>query len=467
MKYNRNDPSNPASLKSTKASPLVNGYGVLRSVLEEASTKTGRSLGELTVLSAQIDPYRLDTEARHRDGRWVAEQLDRLVARGRQIHWRALHYILVSTTSLAKPNGEPYKNIDEDWTWLVEVAGKAARWLGYIPFERIIDNRNAEPVICHKARIVPRSTISIGIEVTIPDIDDLEPRPVAEGFVARQAYHFVIFGEKASLEPVLLSIARAKQADLYLPQGEISDTLLFRICADAAKDGRPLILFTVSDCDPAGYQMPISIGRKLQAFKDLLFPKLKFEVVSVALTPDQVRELDLPSTPLKEGEKRADRWTEAFGIAQTEVDALLALRPDALREMVENAFAPYFDNALDDRVEAAEAKWLEQAQAAIDRQINPAVMAQVREQASTKLVELRSAIDDLKEKMNVATDLINLPDIEIPEPEIDETVARQALVHLTDSFVTASRRLIARKSYGLATTTIEQNGRRRAGRPLG
>jgi hypothetical protein len=427
---------------------LVNGFGVLRSVLEKACAKTGASLGELTVLSAQIDPYRLDTEARHRDGRWVAERLDQLVARGRQIHWRALHYILVSTTSLVKPNGEPYKNIDEDWTWLVEVAGKAARWLGYIPFERIIDNRNAEPVIFHKARLVPRQTISVGIKVAIPDIDDLEPRPVAEGFVPRQAFHFVMFGEKASLESVLLPIARAKQADLYLPQGEISDTLLFRICADAARDGRPLVLFTVSDCDPAGYQMPISIGRKLQAFKDLLFPKLKFEVVPVALTPDQVRELDLPSTPLKEGEKRADRWVEAFGIQQTEVDALLALRPDALRGMVEDAFASYFDDTLEDRVEAAEAEWLEEAQAAIDAQINPAVMAAVREQATTKLVELRSQIDDLNEQLKLATDGFDLPEIEVPEPEIDETAERQALVGVTDNWVTATRALIARKQYG-------------------
>jgi hypothetical protein len=74
----------------------------------------------------------------------------------------------------------------------------------------------------------------------------------------------------------------------------------------------------------------------------------------VGLTPKQVRELNLPSTPLKEGEKRASPWVEAFGIAQTEIDALLALRPDALREMVENAFASYFDDTLADRVDAAE-----------------------------------------------------------------------------------------------------------------
>ena len=83
----------------------------------------------------------------------------------------------------------------------------------------------------------------------------------------------MIFGEKTSLEEVLLPVARAHEADLYLPSGEISDTLIHRIAKDAAEDGRPLVMITVSDCDPAGYQMPVSIGRKLQAFRDLLFPR--------------------------------------------------------------------------------------------------------------------------------------------------------------------------------------------------
>src|SRR5215469_4820195 len=63
------------------------------------------------------------------------------------------------------------------------------------------------------------------------------PRASSQG----KAFHFVIFGEKASLEDVLLPIARAKQADLYLPTGEISDTLLHQIAMDAAKDGRPMV----------------------------------------------------------------------------------------------------------------------------------------------------------------------------------------------------------------------------------
>jgi len=329
MEYSRR---NPPRLDS-KASLPRNGLGKLRAVVEKAAAKTKTSLAALTVLSTAVDPYRLDTDAGHRDGSWVAEQLNRLLAPGRKIHWRGLHYLLVSTTGLTKPNGETYKNDDDDWTWLADTAGKAARWLGYIPFERITDHRNAEPVVHHKARVAPRSMISVGVEVVIPDANDLVPAPVAEGFVARQAYHFVIFGEKASLESILLPIARAKQCDLYLPTGEISDTLLYRIAADAAKDGRPLVVFTISDCDPAGYQMPISIGRKLQAFKD-------------------------------------------------------------------------------------------------------------------PLSELRSVIDDLNEQLNIATDDFTLPEIEVPEPEIDETIERLALVSFDDDFVTATRALIERKRYG-------------------
>ena len=212
--------------------------------------------------------------------------------------------------------------------------------------------------------------MSIGLDFAIPDIDEIEPTPGASGFVARQAFQFAIFGEKGSLEEVLLPLAECYEADLYLPSGEISNSLLYRMAKDAVKDRRPLVVFTVSDCDPSGRQMPISIGRKLQALRDLLFPDLQFEVVPAALTVEQVRDLDLPSTPLKETEKRASRWRKAFGVEQTEIDALATLRPDALREIIDRAFDPYFDRALKASVDTAEQEWLVAAQEAMVEQIN-------------------------------------------------------------------------------------------------
>ena len=153
----------------------MNGAGVLRRVLEDARQERRCSKTDLTVLSPQADPYRLDTPAGHRDGRWAAEQLERAVGALRRIHWRGLHYAIVAAGDIRKPNGELYRNTDQDWTWLTDIAGKAGRWLGYIDFERITDNRNSEPLIYRKARVSPEPWVSIGIDVTIPDVDDLKP----------------------------------------------------------------------------------------------------------------------------------------------------------------------------------------------------------------------------------------------------------------------------------------------------
>jgi hypothetical protein len=143
----RTSASQPSTQKARGAS--INGHGALRTVLEDASADIGCSLSDLTVLSAQVDPYRLDTPSGHRDGQWLARQLDRAIGRERRIHFRGLHYALVSTTNLTKPNGERYRNDDENWTWLVNVAGKAARWPGYIPFP---DHRQPERAADHSSQ---------------------------------------------------------------------------------------------------------------------------------------------------------------------------------------------------------------------------------------------------------------------------------------------------------------------------
>jgi hypothetical protein len=435
-------------MPKSKTTTILNGYGVLRSVLETARRECGCGLDKLTVLSAQIDPYRCDTPAGHRDGQWVAEQLDSAIGHVRKIHWRGLHYAIVARGNVRKPDGAVYRNTEEVWLWLSGDAGKSARWLGYVPFDRITDNRNAEPVIHRKARVTPQAFVSIGLDVTIPDADDIEPMPIAKGFDPRQAFQFVIWGEKTSLEEVVLPVARRMQADLYLTIGEPSDTLIYRIAKDAAADRRPLVVFTLSDCDPAGFQMPVSISRKLQAFRDLFFPELQWEVVPVALTIDQVRDLDLPSTPLKETERRADRWREAFGIEQTEIDALATLQPDVLREILDRAFDPYFDRTLQSRVTLAEVEWRQQAHEALRGQIDSEHLEALRTEAAGRLAELEDAIADINERLQLAAgDRFELPLIEVPQPEVDEGTSRQALVSFTDDWATATRALIQRKAY--------------------
>jgi hypothetical protein len=418
----------------------IKGINVLRKILETACTKQKASLSDLTVLSAQVDPYRLDTDAGHRDGAWLATQLNTLCGPTTRIHWRGLHYAIVQDAKIKKPNGEIYRNTEADWIWLSESAGKSSRWLGYIPFERIIDQRNAEPIIHRKAKVRPEACLSIGLDVEIPDAEDIEPLPLAKGFVARQAYQFTIFGEKSSLADIVKPIAQSLEADLYLPQGEISDTQVHQIARDANADGRPLVVFTLSDCDPAGHQMPISIARKLQAFKDQFFRRLEFEVVPIALTVEQVEAENLPSAPLKETERRADRWRDAFGIDQTEIDALTTpARRSILERFIRQAW----------RVAEAKAEWNTAAQEAIAEQIDPEHLEQIRDEASAKLEELRESIERINEQLALAAgDHFELPDIDVPEPEVELDPDRQALVSFEHDWVRASRALIKHKAYG-------------------
>ena len=118
-------------------------------------------MNELTVLATQNDPYRVDTPASHRDAAWFKEQIDRFVPTAR-IHLRGLHYQVSSAADVILPNGKPYTNTDKDWTWLQSKAAKAGRWLGYIPFERIVDQRNEPPKIYVSGLVSPEPEWALG-----------------------------------------------------------------------------------------------------------------------------------------------------------------------------------------------------------------------------------------------------------------------------------------------------------------
>ena len=129
----------------------------------------------------------------------------------------------------------------------------------------------------------------------MPEVEEIEPCAGVDIHVP-QPYRLALYGEKTSLAKVLGPIADSYGADLFLPTGEISDTQLHVMAQAGAEDGRKLVVFTVTDFDPSGWQMTVSIGRKLQALKDLLFPDLEFEIRPIALTGEQVRILEQRDT---------------------------------------------------------------------------------------------------------------------------------------------------------------------------
>lgn len=417
--------------------------GALRQRLEHEAQVHGVPLSRLTVLSAQRDPFRQDTDAGHRDAQWLAEKLERMLDTYRVIHLRGLHYMLLGQI---KPNGVPYINDEQTWIWLSEKAAKAARWLGYVPFERIVDQRNAEPVIRMAADFDPWPAVDLGeLTVELPSAIN-DPTVHLFDYIPQQPYRLAIYGEKSSLEPVLGPIADRYGADLFLPTGEISDTLMHTMAKNAAEDGRPMVMFTFSDCDPAGWQMPVSIGRKLQALKEGFFPDLEFQVRPVGLLPEHVKEYGLPSTPLKATEKRADKWTEAMGVDQTEIDALATLQPDVLREIARQAIEPFFDATLARRCHDAAAAWTDQAQAVLHDVIGPEQLDAYRSEAQTRLDGMREQLAEINNALRIDASDLALPPFAAPPPVLDE-IPDDALISSAWTFIDQCEALLDAKEY--------------------
>lgn len=423
----------------------------MASPLRDALDETGLSLKDVTVLAPQNDPFRVDTPARHRDGEWlgtiVGDMRDRGLL-GNRIHLRGLHYgILEVFDGRLKPDGLPYTNTDENWLWLSEGCAKAARWLGYVGFDQIFDKRNAAPVVRIHEPPMPTPYVNVGINIEIPDAASLMPKVACADFRGTQPYKLVMFGEKSSLEEVLGPIAEQYHVDLYLPTGEISDTLLHQMARVGAEDGRPMVVLCFSDCDPAGWQMPISIARKLQAFKTLLFKDLDFEVRRVGLTPNQVRELGLRSSPLKETERRADRWREAMRVDQTEIDSLILTRPEELRRLAQQAIAPFFDSTLDRRVAEARRAWQTEAQTVIDASLDTERLERIRDDATERLDAMQADIEHLNEALQIDADDFDLPDPVIPDAQSNGASNGKPLIDSRWSFVEQTQRLIRAKAY--------------------
>jgi hypothetical protein len=239
--------------------------------------------------------------------------------------------------------------------------------------------------------------------------------------------------------------------DVVLDTGDASDSHLYQMAKRAAADGRPFVVFYLSDFDPGGHNMPTSVARKFQALCDLLFPDLDLRLYPVALILEQVTEYDLPSAPLKSSEKRKAKWQERTGgREQTEIDALLALRPGELERLLHAAIAPFFDPTLNQRFDAANAipdgahEWFKSLPAYTDavEAIGPLHEAALEAtEALTDAVEQHVA--GVRKAALDSEDTPTLDPIDI-KPEITVEPS-EPLFHSLADFIVATRKLIARR----------------------
>jgi hypothetical protein len=142
------------------------------------------------------------------------------------------------------------------------------------------------------------------------------------------------------MNDVLEPIAHERGVSLVTGVGEMSATFCHAVARRAAERDRATRVFYLSDFDPAGQIMPVSVARKIEFELHRLSGEHDVRLIPLALTSEQVDRFELPRIPIKD-EKRRAGFEELHGEGAVELDALEALHPGELARIVEDAIDVY------------------------------------------------------------------------------------------------------------------------------
>lgn len=136
-----------------------------------------------------------------------------------------------------------------------------------------------------------------------------------------------------------------------------------------------------------------------------------------------------------------------MGVEQTEIDALASLQPELLRQITRDALAPFYDHQLDRRVARARRQWRDAATEIINRDLDGERLARIRAEAERKLADMRTQIAELNDQLRIDAGDFNLPEMVIPEADLDGRVSPEPLLDSWWPFAEQCRALIASKQY--------------------
>jgi hypothetical protein len=332
-----------------------------RADLFALAEKLRRRQDTLYTLGSPNDPWMADADFRSKHAYWVADIFERFEIRS-PIHVRQIHYRLISQkTPVPQVDGTPYVNTGDCFNRLCD-AIRDARYLDLIPAGMIIDRRNPEPIINFDSD----DDVSAEIEVShgavvrfdfgrdyLAPLYNLPSARLVDEPSFGQRYHLEIWIEKSTANEVLLQLGLEYGINVATFIGEASATRCEELVNRVIASGRPARILHVTDFDPAGRDMPISAAVKIDFFAKKSGVDLDIRLEHVALTEKQCVQYRLPRTPIKETENRAASFEARYGAGATELDALEALYPGVLRQILVEHIERYRDDDLDDRVEDA------------------------------------------------------------------------------------------------------------------
>ncbi len=397
--------------------------------IKQLARETGQRVTDLIPLAPQNDPFYTGTPGDWALAEWFAG-LWQAFRYTTKVHIRRVHYQIVSQNPpVVMPNGLPYENTEGCWN-ILNLASKAARYLQLVDPQSFVDRRNPEAVV-YAAHRTPEPEVWAtsrlwGSQLRLPDFPEL-PGYRVSGYEPAQAFHLELWCEKSTMNDVLEPLCQHYGMNLQTGLGELSITATLALVHRLQEGGRPARIFYVSDFDPAGQSMPVSVSRKVEYFVRTLGLEVDVCVFPVILTLEQVQYYQLPRTPIKDTERRRGGFEDRYGEGAVELDALEALYPGELQNVLSQCIEYYYDTTLAERTQEVQAR-LERDLGLIWQQVTSrfsgdvealrAVHAQLAQEFGSRMAAYGEQAQAVWQAMRSELD-VSVPNLEyypLPEP---------------------------------------------------
>jgi len=229
---------------------------------------------------------------------------------------RQLYYQLVTRNAIANTEGDYGK---------ISRLCNDARMAGLMDWDMIEDRTRA---------FIERSHWNNGREILATCADQYHE----DLWQAQDARVFCIV-EKEALAGVLQPICHEMDMPLLAARGYPSVSVLHAFATEriipAMNEGQDVVILHLGDHDPSGLDMTRDLRDRLS-----IFTGERVTVSRIALTMDQIEELNPPPNPAKQTDKRFKDYAARYGEASWELDAL---PPEYLANLIHEHASQYID----------------------------------------------------------------------------------------------------------------------------
>lgn len=234
-----------------------------------------------------------------------------IIAENDSMTIRQLFYQMVSRGLIDKTEAE-YNNT------VIRLATQM-RKAGEMPFHAITDN----------TRLMRKPSTHSSLDYFMERTQELYRRDLWQD----QNAYVEIWLEKDALSGVLYDVTSYWDVPLMVCRGYASVSFLHGAAETIRYVNKPTFLYYFGDCDPSGRDIPRAVERSLREMAP--DADITFEVVAV--TDQQIAELNLPTRPTKSTDSRSKNFTGE----SVEVDAI---PPKELKRMCRNLIEQHVDD---------------------------------------------------------------------------------------------------------------------------